>query len=99
MNYLLFLSIVFYASVGVAQESTDEQALVNVVKDIKIDKAEIRKSLEDMKKNGKISDAEYLKALKDLEGFDEGKINALKNQAVDIIKSDPKKAEEMVNKK
>lgn len=83
---LLFVSFnAFTTEVDVDEKSGNED-LYKALDSFKINKDEIRKSLENLKAAGKISNAEYLKSLEELNKMDDKKIDDLSKKAVDIIK-------------
>jgi hypothetical protein len=60
---------------------------------INIDKNDIRKSLESMKSSGKISNVEYMNSLKDLDNLDVNGLETLRKKAANVLDSDPKAME------
>lgn len=63
-----------------------------------VSKEDIIKSLDSLKKMGKISEEDYQKAKKELGGMSDAQIGALKETAVGMVRNDPDKAVDLVNK-
>jgi hypothetical protein len=62
---------------------------------LKVSKDDIIKSLEMMKKEGKLSDADYIKTKKELGNMDQSQIDSLNDKAVNFVKKNPEKADDM----
>lgn len=69
--------------------SADNGDNVDTIKQMKISKADILGSMEQLRKNGQISEADYLKAKKELEAMNDAQIDGIRNKAVGIIEKNP----------
>lgn len=79
-----------------AKQDEDEMTSMEMLKmdkEIKVDKEEIRKSLQILKAKGQLSESDYLKALNDLNGMDDKKMEDINKKAQEMIKANPNAAE------
>jgi competence protein ComGC len=90
--FLLFSTALFAEEDAAKTMANSVNASVN---DFKINKDDIRASLENLRKTGKISQADYLNALKELQDMDNNKVEDIKKKALDTINKNPEKALEM----
>ncbi len=91
---ITLMSFCFHQNTVSASEGFDKDPLAG----LSFSKEEIAKSLETLKNSGKISDADYKKATTELMGMSQNQINALKEAAVGMVRNNPDKAVELVQK-
>lgn len=99
----LFVLVLIVLSINVFADSEMESISAMAAEtpslgDIKMNKGDIKKSLEMMKSSGKINNADYLKALKELEAMDDKKMDDLQKQATEMVLKDPAAAQKMLDK-
>lgn len=103
MKYVLILALSITINIFASEKGTDTSEVSSVdtdqlyksIESFKINKDEIRKSLENLKASGKITNADYLKSLEELNKMDDKKIEDLSKKAVDMIKNQGAKAGEL----
>ncbi len=93
---LLFILLTFF--IFNSQLSAAEDLDVDTLSNFSVSKDEILKSLDTLKSQGKISDSDYQKAKKELMGMNDNQVNGIRDKAVELVKKDPKKAADIVNK-
>lgn len=87
--------IVFLMLLPLALPAQDVDPLSNIT----ISKDEISKSLDHLKGQGKISESDYNEAQKELKTMSDSQIESIKDKAIGLIRKDPDKALEIINKK
>lgn len=88
------LSFCLFQSTVSANDDLDKDPLEGFT----VSKSDIISSLDSLKKMGKISEADYQKAKKELEAMSDSQVSALKETAVGMVRNDPDKAVDLVNK-
>lgn len=89
--------IIFQSSLSASEDNVD--TLKDPLTDFKVDKGEILKSLDQLKKDGKINDKDYNDAKKQLMGMNDSQVNGLKDQAINMVRKNPDKAVELYTTK
>ena len=92
MKILIILLVVF-ANFSNAQT---DNSLANELSNFKLNKDDIKTSLEKLKKEGKISNQDYLKALKELSTLDDSKIKDMQKKATDMVINHPEETNKML---
>lgn len=91
---ITLLSFCLFQNTVSASEDLDKDPLEGFT----VSKEDIIKSLDGLKKMGKISESDYQKAVKELTSMSDAQVSALKETAVGMVRNDPDKAVELVNK-
>lgn len=91
----LFLSLVLLHTNTVFAEDD----MTNPLSDIKVNKNEIKVSLDKLKADGQISEADYKKALEQLGGINDTQISLMIDAAIGMVKNNPDKAADVVKSK
>lgn len=88
------LSFFLYQSTVSAEDLFDKDPLEG----FSVSKGDIEKSLDGLRKSGRISEEDYQKAKKELGAMSDSQVSALKETAVGMVRNDPDKAVDLVNK-
>lgn len=94
---ILISFFVFQSNLSAADNEVD--TLTDPLVDFKVNKDEILKSLDVLKKDGKISDKDYEEAKKQLLNMNDGQINGLKDKAINMVRKDPDKTVDLYKDK
>ena len=81
-----------------SDQMANDEVKIDPFANIDISKEGILKSLLLLREKGTISEVEYEKAKKELTTFSDAQIKSMTNSAIEIIKKDPDKAIDMMNR-